>query len=204
MWRGKQPKGKDLFDLLYRKAVGLPKYIAKEIRDMVGDQRMPPWVDSRPRLFNIWISEERRAWANRNREEEMFIEIEIERLGELWEGCFLGEGDYRRALKKKEKGQPLTKRDKAVLQDSIQTSLAKRDIKLVEIFNQAYETISKDGVDPFNLDERAEASLLEEAQRGVFIATVGSSSSSNSKRKGVQPSLSKPEATGKALRSTKK
>ncbi|KAE8453963.1 hypothetical protein EG329_007739 [Mollisiaceae sp. DMI_Dod_QoI] len=164
---------------------------------------MPPWVDSRPRPFNVWTSEERRAWADKNREEEIFIDTETERLAEIWDGRLLGEGDYRRALKKKEKGQPLTERDEAILQDSIQLSLAKRDSELLEDFKRAHEVVERDGVDPFDLDGRAEAGLFEEAQRG-FTATASSLSSSKSKRKGVQPSPSKPETVGKALRAAKK
>ncbi len=60
-WRAKQLEGSDLSDLSYRKALGLPKYTTKEIKDILDILKMSPQVDSRPPPFNIWTSEERRA-----------------------------------------------------------------------------------------------------------------------------------------------
>lgn len=87
------------------------------------------------------------------------------------------------------------------MRDNVEASLAERDVRLFEEFEAAHRVVSEHGGDPFGLDEEAEAVLLEEAQNGFKLSL---SSSSKSKRKSTQLSPSKPNAVGKALRSSKK
>lgn len=168
---------------------------------MVDNLKMSPQVDSRLPLFNIWTSKERKAWADKSRIKEQFIKSKTKRVAELQDGRLPGISNYRRALKKQEKGLALIKREEAILRDSVKVSLIERDVRLLEEFEAAYRVVSEHGGNPFGLDEEAEAVLLKEAQNG-FKSSL--SSFFKSKRKSTQPSPSKPNAIRKALRSFKK
>ncbi|KAE8452068.1 hypothetical protein EG329_002234 [Mollisiaceae sp. DMI_Dod_QoI] len=167
---------------------------------------MPPWVDSRQAPLNNWTIEEKIAWVDKCYQEDEFVEDEADRLSEIWGGSLPSHGDYQRDLNRRSNGHQLSEREEAILRDSLEAAQQIRQEELLAELLRAHEVVDQEGIDPFDLDLRAEDHMLHESRRDNSSTNNYSSkaTSSKTKRKGGQPSPSKPNTTGTVVRAPKK
>lgn len=173
--KGKQ-KEADLFDEAYRKANKLPKYKAKELREwarMLALLRkgMPRFCESRQEPDIIWTMEEKLAWMDQDRRQEVFIEQEEERLHKVWHGKVPGHLDHERALQARNNGLVLTERQEKILEHSIWTALTGFDLEIKTELSEAHDMVRKEGTDdPLELDWSAEERLRYQAVKDTEAA----------------------------------